>query len=276
MHRLPSEDRATAILQEARFCLEVGYFHGALDRALRLRNHPELGLSARHVAWIARVYLGRLHWPDALNMRDVIAKVAKLYGGQGAAELCCIMQPSHPDSTADGVRQVLRMADAQHGVLATWHPKAILWLAEHALSKLRDPHSATLLTNLALGWHSVYASLDDVHKLASLLAALNAPTYLWADWCSILVAHIKFSTARPSMLNQTLQDPRDAVRWASAEDAASEGVVESVLGVAPEDVWTMLWSVAPHLDAPKLGTVIKTGFKASDLPRIRDVLPVWS
>ena len=76
-------------LEEARLCLNVGYFEGALTRAIPLEHQPDLRLSARLIAWIARVYLGDAHWRDALKMKDIIAAIRNLCGGHGLAECQC-------------------------------------------------------------------------------------------------------------------------------------------------------------------------------------------
>ena len=68
-HDLRKQSEAS-LIKEAAFCANVGYFQGALDRALWLQHHREFGLSARQTAWFARVYLGPAHWDDSLRTVD--------------------------------------------------------------------------------------------------------------------------------------------------------------------------------------------------------------
>jgi len=86
---------------------------------------------------------------------------------------------------------------------------------------------------MALGFRSVFVSLADVERLATLLIALDAPLGLWAHWSNILIQHIHFAAARAAVLYDELRDSASAVRWPEAEDDASEGVVRSVLATAP-------------------------------------------
>ena len=270
------ERQEARILQEAKICLEMGYFRGALDRASQLQHLSEFSLSARHIAWIARVYLGGDHCARALKMRDVIDQLKKLSGGQGLAEYLWLIKPSNAKNVTAGIQEIFRTADAQHGVFVTWHPSAILCLAELAVDKLADSRSAVLLTNIALGWRSVFVSLADVRRLAKLLIALNAPVCLWADWSNVFVQHMRFATNRAALLRRELQSASDGERWALAEDAASEEVVKSVLAVAPRDSWALLQSLASHLDADGLKEVIRDRFSASSVQGSRSAEPLWS
>ena len=99
--------------------------------------------------------------------------------------------------------------------------------------KSGDKRSAILLTSIALGFRPVFVSLTDVERLATLLIALDAPLCLWADWSNVLIQHIHFANARADELHGKLRDAASAVRWSEAEDAASEGVVRSVLAGRP-------------------------------------------
>ncbi|HEY3739113.1 MAG TPA: hypothetical protein VGL53_04675 [Bryobacteraceae bacterium] len=264
------------ILEEARFCLQVGYFRGALDRANKLDRHLELGKSARYVAWIARVYLGTEHYEDATAMRDIITAIRGLSGGQGLAEYACALSPANQAAAHKGIQELLAVADRQHGVLITWHPTAILRLAEFALNVLGNVKFASMLTNVALGFRAVFASLSDVKLLARLLSALNAPACLWADWCNVLVQHIHFATSRSIFVKDNLQSSADAEQWSRAEDAASENVVRSVLTTAPHEVWGILCGIAPHLVASDLGRVIEQRFTPNPIPTSRGAESIWS
>jgi|SRR6266850_152006 len=264
------------ILKEGRTCLQMGYFKGALERASHLQHHPELGLSARHLAWIARVYLGDAHRADANKMKDVIEAVKHLPGGQGIPECVWLVASVNEKAAAQGIQQIFKVADAQHGVLVTWHPTAILRVAEFAFDELKDSRSAVLLTSIALGFRSIFASIEDVHRLAKLLTALNAPVCLWADWSNVLIQHMHFATLRPAFLRDELRVPDDGERWARAEDAASEEVVRSVLAVAPTEVWALLQSLAPDLDAAGLGKVIKDRFVPNSVAGSRNADPLWT
>jgi hypothetical protein len=276
MNRQFRERQDAGILEEGRLCLKVGYFEGALERALQLQEHPELGVSARYIAWIARVYLGEAHWADAMKMREVIAEVKKLYGGQGIAEYVCLVIASKANLASEGIQMIFRAADAQHGVLVTWHPTAILYLAEFAFAKLKDSRSAVLLTSIAMGFRPIFVSLSDVHRLAKLLIVLNAPVCLWADWCSVLIQHLHFATARTGVLRSELRTPGESERWSLAQDAASEEMVQSVLAVAPSEAWALLQSLAPHFDAAEFGEVVKDRFIPSSVAGARSAEPLWS
>jgi hypothetical protein len=271
-------DRQDArILKDARFCLSMGYFKGALERALRLERHPALGPSARLIAWIARAYLGDDYRAEALKMlRDVREAFKKFLGGQGLPEMIWLATISDAKLAAKEIQEIFVVADAQHGVLVTWHPTAILRVAEFALEKLQDPRSAVLLTSIVLGWRSIFASREDVQRLAKLLVALDAPVCLWADWCEVLVQHMHFATQRRFFLRDELQAPGASESWARAEDAASEHVVRSVLTDAPRETWTLLQSLAPHLDKAELGGIIKDRFLPSTIVGGRSAEPLWS
>lgn len=264
------------ILAQARLCLQMGYFKGALERALRLQHDPKLGLSARHIAWLARVYLGEEYVADAVRMRDVLAEIEKLYGGQGLAEYAWLAAMSNPTAGDKAIQQIFLAADAQHGVLVTWHPTAILHLAEFAFAELKNPRSAVLLTSIALGFRSVFVSLADVDRLARLLMVLDAPVSLWADWSNVLIQHMHFATNRAASARNEARNINDAEGWALAEDAASEQVVKSVLADAPNESWAILQSLAPHLDAAQLGEIIKDHITPNQVAGRRGAEQLWS
>jgi len=268
--------RDAKLLNEAQICLQFGYFEGALERASGLQLHPELGQSARFTAWIARVYLGEGHWKAALKMRDVIDEVKVLTGGQGFTEYLCLLKDSYPEAAAEGIKQILRVADAQHGVFVTWHPSGILRLAEFAFGILQDRRSAVLLISIALGFRRIFVSLGDVGRLARLLIALDAPICIWADWCSVLIQHMHFATNRASILQEVLEAPGHSVRWALAEDAASEGTLKSALAVGPCETWAFLQSLVPHLDAVGLAAIITDRFVPNNEPGKRGADAFWS
>jgi hypothetical protein len=92
-----------------------------------------------------------------------------------------------------------------------------------------------LLRRVRLMLH-LRVGLADVHNLAKLLIALNAPVCLWADLCSVLIEHIKFASIRTELLYKKLRTPRESEHWSLAEAAASEDMVRSVLAVAPSEV----------------------------------------
>ncbi|MBS1983425.1 MAG: hypothetical protein JST16_04565 [Bdellovibrionales bacterium] len=256
--------------------MQVGYFEGALERALRLERHAEFGRSARFTAWMARVYLGEDHWAEAWAMKDVLKEIKTLSGGQGFGEYVCVGMMSNHDSAAVGIGEMLKIADAQHGVLVLWHPSAIVQLAEFSLRQLRDERTAILLINIALGFRNVFAVLSDLQRLAKLLVELNAPVCIWADWCSAFIQHVQFATNRVSLLRERLHQPRDAERWSLAQDAASEDVARSVIGDAPAEAWVFLISLALHLDAAALGQVVKDSFKPGSVAGSRGADPIWS
>ena len=155
MSRLTRQAQDEKLLAEARLCLQVGYFAGALQRARRLEDHPDLRLSARLIGWIARVYSGENRWAaEALTMRDITNALRELAGGQGLAEYVLTATTANATAATAGIEAVLRAADAQHGVLVTWQPTAVLGLATRALER-KDRRSAIFLTSIALGFRSV-------------------------------------------------------------------------------------------------------------------------
>jgi hypothetical protein len=269
------ESQKERLLAEARRCLQVGYFEGALARAVRLERHPDLRLSARLIAWIARVYLGEAHWADALKMKDIIAEIRNLAGGHGLAEYAVAATTASVAASETGIKAILHAADLQHGVVITWHPNALLRLANFAV-RSGDKTSAILLTSIALGFRPVFVSLADVERLATLLIALDAPLCLWADWSNVLIQHIHFAGTRAAVLHGELRDSASAVRWSEAEDAASEGVIRSVLATAPRGAWDVLQGLAPHLDAAPLGAVIKNRFTPNSSAGRRVDEALWS
>ena len=263
------------LLRESRICLQMGFFWGALERSLQLQRHPELGQSARQIAWIARTYLGGDDAHDALEMRDVLDSLNS-YGGQGLAESAFLVKTIRPKAVASAILEIFKAADSQHGVIVTWHPTAILRLAEHALIEGSDLQAAVFLTSIALGHRSIFVSLEDVQRLAKLLIELEAPICLWADWCCIFIQHIRFATLRAGILAKDLHNPLEAERWSLAEDAASEEVLVSVLAQAPLEVWELIHSLALHLEVPDFSDVIKTRFSASDIAGDRKPSLLWS
>jgi hypothetical protein len=240
-----------------------------------LQHHSEFGLSARYIAWIARVYLGEDHAADAIGMGDIIEEIKKLSGGQGLAEYAWLAIRSKPQAANQLIQQVFRSADAQHGVLVTWRPTAIVRLAEFASDRIQDSRSAVLLTCMALGFRAVFVSREDVQRLAKLLAVLNAPVCLWAEWGSVLIQHMHFAANRAGMLIEALDSARDAEQWSLAEDDANEETLRSVLAVAPREAWELLQALAPHLDAAKLRPVIKERFLPSSDTSGRSAEPIW-
>jgi hypothetical protein len=85
-----------------------------------------------------------------------------------------------------------------------------------------------------------------------------------------------FATQRARFLRDELENPDIAVRWALAEDAASEEIVRSGLALAPRETWEFLQSLAPHLDAAPLGEIIKNRFTPNSVPGNRNADTLWS
>ena len=261
-------------LDEAREYLSLGYFAGALERALLVDQQGEYGASARLVVWLARVYLGPEHHDAAWNMRETMYDVSSQFaGGQGLAEAAWLANSSGKLAAARRlIESIIDTADAQHGVLVSWHPTAILALAELLADQQGGREQALRLTNLALGWRSVFASLSDVHRLARLLVRVNAPTMLWADWSAIFIRHIQFAAARATVMERHSM-PSDAHRWARSENAASEHVLTAVLSEAPAILLATMKSLAPHLGVADFANVLERfaprallgGHEASDI-----------
>ena len=251
------------LAQEARICLESGYFEGALARARRLK----LAAGAAHdaslfTAWLAGVYLGGASQPSLEQTKAVRPLLELLSGGQGLAEYALnAAEAGKLDAAAAGIRITLETALAQHGVLVTWHPVALLRLADIAVRRLNDAESARQLVNCALGYRAVYVVLDDVERLAELLIALEAPTALWVDWGAILLRHIQFATERRRWFQVELHDQR-AAQWASEQDAMSEQVLRRAILHAPLELIPILVRLSPHMDAAKFADVVSNRFRA--------------
>lgn len=251
------------LVREALMCLKFGFFDGALARARR-KETAGAGMrdAGQHIAWFAGVYLGGSSQPSPEQTKAVRPKLKALSGGQGIAEGALYAAAvGRLDAAALGIRETLRFALAQHGVLVTWHPVALLRLAEIALRQLDDVASARQLVNCALGFRTVYVVLDDVNRLAELLVALKAPTALWVEWGAILLRHIQFAAMRPRWFEQELHDPH-AVHWASEQDAASEQVLRQAIQSAPPELIPILVKLSPHLDVATFADVVSKRYHA--------------
>lgn len=140
---------------------------------------------------LSRVYLGQEYWNDPLRMaEDLLDLLKSLAGGQGLSEFSCLLIAAKADIATECIRRIVQTVDAQHGLFVTWHPTALLWLADHALHKQDDVHSAILLTNIALGYRGVFADLRDVGGLVlrgfSACSLRLAPARMFAEGTVIL------------------------------------------------------------------------------------------
>jgi hypothetical protein len=245
-----------------------GYFEGAIDRARRLQKAgSELRSAAMHIDWIARIYRGGAYLPTKKQTTAIMPMLQSLSGGQGISELALLAADiGRFDVAAAGIRSTLEWALKQHGVLVTWHPVAILRLAEIALRQLHDAVSARNLVNCALGFRGVFAVLEDVKRLAGLLVALAAPRVLWAEWGAILLRHMDFATARTQLFENELHD-ETAVKWALEQDAASEEVVRDAIQHGPAELIPILESLSPHMGKPRFARIVSNRFEAPK-PRV--------
>ncbi|MFL6450443.1 MAG: hypothetical protein ACJ746_22595 [Bryobacteraceae bacterium] len=285
MNKLPEatnqqhrDKREARLLEDGRLCLQLGYFQGALNASSQIRQNSDWADSADLIKWIARIYLGERHWAEASQMTQTMAMLKQLRGGVGFAECACLstrMFETHV--VARHLQEVLQLIDDQHGVLVTWHPSAVLCLAEYARQS-KDLKSAISLTNIALGFRSVFVSLADVRRLASLLICLRAPAALWADWCSICIQHLRFAGHRPAIFRSKLATSKDAESWALSEARNSEQILRAVLAQAPREAWTLLQKVAPQLyeAGSHLAHDVRSRFAPSEVagPAVADHL--WS
>jgi hypothetical protein len=251
-----TDKQLDTFLANARFYLEVGYFDGALQICKDLERHSEkYKKKSFHIAWLTRIYLGGKHRNDALKMLDIIS-VVNIYGVQCLTE--CAVLAAHvgePKLLAYLIERILHVAKEQHGVLVLFHPSALLELAEFALDKLQDKASALKLVNCALGFRAVFMVLSDVERLGGLLSKLKAPLPLWADWAAIYVQHIKFCSQRPQLFHR--MGDQIAVKWALAQDQASEGVLSRTIKVGPPRLLELLIRIAPQLGAAAFATVLE-------------------
>ena len=246
-----------SLLDQAMVYLQLGYFEGAIRvcRILELRgNKPRE--SCAHIAWLARIYHGGTARDHALTMKSMIKKLSKLQGGQGFAELALLRYYSgNIEHLASDISNILKIADEQHGVIVTWHPTALIELAELALVNLNDRLSAIRILNCALSFRAVYVVLEDVDRLGDLLCKLNAPFSLWADWCSIFIRHIVFCSRRAQMFGHEFGDEK-AVNWSYHQDAASEDVLVKILRIAPAQVKKLIIETARHSGKHELSIIL--------------------
>ncbi|WP_020067181.1 hypothetical protein [Paraburkholderia caledonica] len=272
-----SDQQIDELLAKAITCLEAGYFDGALRLCEKLERHGKKSRDAvSHAAWLTRVYLGGRHREDALKMWDVTRAAAHLPGGQGLAEGALLAaHVGRVETVAACIEETLRVAAAQNGVLVTFHPTALLQLAEFAFDRLNDKFSALKLVNCALGFRAAFLVLDDVERLGRLLSRLNAPLPLWVDWGAIFIRHISLSTDRHWLHGRKIGDPK-FVKWAKEQGAASEGVLKRTLSVGPPQLHEMLVRLAPQVGAPELGIVLHERFSGTkDKGDAAPTEPLW-
>ncbi|MFL9897914.1 hypothetical protein PQR71_07040 [Paraburkholderia fungorum] len=261
---MENEPPLDPLLEKAITCLKAGYFQGALPFCETLerrgRKHRD---AVRHVAWLARVYLGGRHRDDALRMRGIADTVSHLAGGQGLIEAAILaVHAGRAEKVAIAIQRILDVAATQSGVLITYHPTGLLESAEFALHQLHDEASALKLINCALGFRGEFLVLQDVERLGRLLAQANAPLPLWADWGGIFIRHTSFSMDRPRFLHEALND-QNAVRWATNQDAASEGVLRRTLAAGPPQLLRILMRLAPQLGRGGLATILSERFSST-------------
>ena len=249
-------------LSQAIMYFKFGYFEGSLRICRILENSGTKPREAsKHLAWLSRVHLGGNNRNEAFKTtQNAIRSLTQLTGGQGIAEVALLAaHVGQKEIAENGIRKSLETADAQHGVIVTWHPTALLELAQYSLDKLDDRVTSIKLVNCALGFRAVFVVLDDVERLAHLLIKLQAPFALWADWCAIFIRHLSFCTHRARWFANDFGDEK-AVLWAQQQDDVSEGVLARILQIAPVQLHELLIEIAPHFDGQGFADVLRERF----------------
>lgn len=140
------------LLADAKLCIELGYFEGALIRARRFASRGSRARDASiHLTWLVRLYCGDFKTPSPRQTRRVLPILGAVSDSYGVAELALVdAHAGHMDSAARGIRLTLEAAKRARGCTIPGHPTIVIRLADFALLKLGDTHSARQLVNLAL------------------------------------------------------------------------------------------------------------------------------
>jgi len=256
------ENEKQDVFKEALFYFQIGHFQEVvrLCQKLRMRGVIKDDPAFLQLEWLALVYLGSANSPS-LQQTEVARKILSSLPGGGGAGLpeYALALLERGQRSIDPIDVTLDVALAQHGVVSTYHPSALLRLAIIASESFNDTIRAGMLLNCCLGFRGVFVSLADVENLAVLLVSLEAPFSIWADWCAIFVRHLKFATVRQKFIKTETGDPK-AIAWAVSENARSEQVLEKILSVAPVGTLQLLKQLAKHTDAEPLAEVIESKF----------------
>lgn len=248
------------VFREARICLQTGYFEGVLNRTSQLAISYSGSRNSRlHLEWLARVYLGGAKSPSHRLTLDVRPLFSALSGGQGVTELCLVTLQSNPINAEKIIHELVGYIFQQKGVIVTWHPTALLRLARFAQKNFEDPALARHLVNLALGFQA-YWVLSDLELLADLLINLEAPTALWADWCSKFLQHLLLARKRLAFFEENFQD-QIAVQWAYEQENASKDLLGQVIATGPPELIPLLVKLSPHMGVPSFAEVVVNLFQ---------------
>lgn len=253
------------LLKEAIECFSWGFFDGAVKRCEQLESlSPQLETVCSGVAWLSRIYSGRKHHHEVAKRSSYIKRIiyASGQGGPCLAEIAWLYFdcwtgnrwefPNNVTSEHNGpFHQVLSVIDTQHGVLVTFHPTAVLSLAELAVEDSANQEIAKSLLSCLLGWRSAYAAAEDLDRLATLMVKLNVPVALWADWAAFFFQHVRTSHLRDQISSKIVaaEDFRD---WAAEQNRETKNVLERVLAIAPEIMRTL----NPHIGWPGFADVV--------------------
>ena len=207
---------------------------------------------------MANVYLGK-----AFNLRkatETLNQFLELNSYHRPTGICEVIHwgvQNNPQSRHHLViREFLSLTlDSAQGVSASPHPTSLISLASVSLTRYGDLEAATRLTCLALQWTQPFWVLDDVARLARLLRDLNAPLFIWSDWCSIFYRHINASFARREAFARNLHDDR-ARCWAVEEDNDSERVLRETLGFAPRETLELLKRLSLRRKNPEFARIL--------------------
>jgi len=264
------------VFREARICLQTGYFEGVLNRTSQLAISYSGSRNSRlHLEWLARVYLGGTKNPSHRLTLDVQPLLSVLSGGQGFAEYCFVTLQSNPINAEKIIHELVGYIFQQKGVIVTWHPTALLGLARFAQKNFEDPAPARHLVNLALGFQE-YWVLGDLELLADLLINLEAPTALWADWCSKFLQYLLLARKRLVFFEENFQN-QTAVQWAYEQENASKDLLGQVIKTGPPELIPFLVKLSPHMGLPSFAEVVVNLFQTPKRStEITPPYPSWS
>ena len=236
------------LLEEANQCFRLGFFDGAATRCDTLEElSPELEAACAGVAWFSRVYSDLTDNHERARRSKLTKQIVvnSGQGGQGAAELSWLHYDCwdgnewrFPNGATlkhkNPFRLVLDFIDNQHGVLVSFHPTAVLRLAQLAV-KSKEILVAKSLINSVLGWRSAFANGSDLEKLAELLLELDAPIFLWADWAAFYFQHVQLSYLLAKHSAEFV-DAEDFQDWSTRQDRESQFVLSRVFAFAPPEL----------------------------------------
>jgi hypothetical protein len=251
------------LLEQAIRYLQVGYFEGVVRCCSEFeRFFPGEKESVIHIVFLAKAYMpGQLVDSDYLNNAKRI--LAALTGGQGLAEyVIMLLRSGKGTKDARIFDAIIATAKEQHGVIVTWHPTALLEMAEYALLKFNDKPRAIALVNIVIGLLPVFVSVKDVCLLAKLLIGTEAPIALWADWCTVFIFHAKFAITRVDLLEK--DEDYNALLWAEEQVRLLTPALHEVFSTGPVGLVSLLKMSAPYFDAAKIVDILNEHFPGTD------------